>query len=103
MIRVRIGNEERPWDDASPSWVAQQIERRRRDGIAVCVVVQIKTADLNMQLATPECAVGAGRGRPPNASERAVFGLWEKYGLNEAGFAPGNVVAFLTQLKQFCS
>lgn len=100
MISVKVGNDEKPLEDTSPDWIVQQIERRRRDGIAVCVVVSIRTADLNMHLSTPECAGSAGSGRPPNAKERAVLALWQKYGLNEAGFAPGHVVAFLVQLKR---
>lgn len=99
MISVKVGNDEKPLDDASSGWITQQIERRRRDGIAVCVVVSIKTADLNMHLSTPECAGSAGGGRPPNARERAVLELWQKQGLNESGFAAGHVVAFLAQLK----
>jgi hypothetical protein len=99
MISVKVGNDEKPLDDVSPDWIVQQIERRRRDGIAVCVVVSVRTTDLNMHLSTPECAGGAG-GRPPNARERAVLELWQKHGLNEAGFAPAHVVAFLVQLKR---
>lgn len=99
MVFVKIGNEERALDDASPDWITQQIERRRRDGIAVCVVIRIKTADLDIQLATPGCSRNGGGGRPPNANERVIFELWRKHGLNEAAFAPGRVVAFLAQFR----
>jgi len=99
MISVKIGNEERSLEDASPGWVTQQIERRRRDGIPVCVVVLIKTADLNMHLATLGCAGNAGGGRPPNANELAILEQWRRRGLNETGFAPGGVVAFLARLR----
>ena len=98
MIRVKIGDDERSLDDASAGWITQQIERRRRDGIAVCVVIRIKTTDLDMRLATPECSRNGGGGRLPNANERVILELWRKHGLNEAGFAPGGVVAFLAQL-----
>lgn len=100
MISVKVGNDEKPLDDASAGWITQQIERRRRDGIAVCVVVSIRTADLSMLLSTPECAGHTGAGRPPNARESAILELWRNQGLNEAGFAPGHVVAFLVQLKR---
>jgi hypothetical protein len=100
MISVKVGNDEKPLEDASPGWITQQIERRRRDGISVCVVVSIRTSELNTRLATPECAGnGGGGGRPPNASERVVWDLWQKHGLNQAGFAPGGVAAFLAQVK----
>lgn len=98
MICVKIGNEEMPLDDASPGWITQQIESRRRDGVAVCVIVRIKASGLDMRLTTPGCARG-GVGRPPNANERAIFNLWEKCGLNEIGFTPGQVVAFLAQVR----
>ncbi len=99
MITVKIGNEEQSLEGASPGWVTQQIERRCRDGISVCVVVLVKTADLNMHLATPGCSRNGGGGRPPNTSEKAIFDLWERCRLSEAGFAPGRVVEFLAQLK----
>lgn len=99
MTSVTIGGDERSLDDASAGWITQQIERRRRDGIAVCVVVCVKTTDLNMYLATPECGQHVGGGRPPNANERDILELWQKHGLNDTGFAPGQVVAFLTRLK----
>lgn len=99
MISVKVGNDEKAVDDASAGWITQQIERRRRDGISVCVVVSINTSDLHMRLATPGCAGNGGGSRPPNASERVVWDLWQKYGLNQAGFAPGGVVAFLAQVK----
>lgn len=100
MINVKVGNDEKSVDDASPGWITQQIERRRRDGISVCVVVSVRTADLNMRLATPECAGNASGGRPPNARERVIWDLWQKHGLNEFGFAPGHVVAFLAQARR---
>jgi hypothetical protein len=100
MISVKVGNDEKPLDDVSTGWITQQIERRRHDGVAVCVVVSIRTDNLNMHLSTPECAGGARGGRPPNAREMAVPELWQKHGLNEAGFAPGHVVAFLAQVRR---
>ena len=100
MIRVKIGEEDLPEEQASAGWITQQIERRRRDCIAVCVEVHIKEADLDMSLATPGCSRNGFGGRPPNAHEKAIFDLWEKCGLNETGFAPGRVIAFLAQLKR---
>jgi len=99
MSSIKIGNDLQPLD-VSPNWITQQIERRRRDGIAVCVEVHIKEADLDMSLATPGCSRNGIGGRPPNAHEKAIFDLWEKCGLNETGFAAGRVIAFLAQLNR---
>lgn len=100
MICVKIGDEKLSADEASAGWITQQIERRRRDGITVCVEVYIKEADLDMSLATPGCSRNGIGGRPPKAHEKAIFDLWEKCGLNETGFAAGRVMAFLAQLKR---
>lgn len=61
MSSIKIGNDLQPLD-VSPNWITQQIERRRRDGIAVCVEVRIKEADLDMSLATPGCSPQRRRG-----------------------------------------
>lgn len=97
MIRISISGDERSLQEASPDWITQQIERRRRDGLRVCVVVSIQTGELSMRLSTPECGGGAG-GRAPNEKEARVFALWAKLGLNGPGWAPGNVVAFMRQI-----
>ncbi len=53
MIRVRIGETEKDLQNVDESWINQQINRRRADGISVCVRVIIKDRDLDMALSTP--------------------------------------------------
>lgn len=101
-ISVKIGNEERALADAHPSWINQQINRRRDDGESVCVIVRIQTDRLNLILQTPTCGASGGGGRPPNADERRVLDLWDKHRLNRSDFKGGNLVAFLRQLES-CS
>ena len=98
MIKVKIGNEER--DGLDEGWIAQQITRRRRAGEAVCVQVRIEGDGLNLVLNTPGCPTGVSGGRPPNHLEREVFDLWNRHGLNEPDFSPGNVIAFLKQIAR---
>lgn len=98
MIRVSIAGEARYLQDADSDWVTQQVERRRRDGLPVCVTVAIDMADLAITLATPECTRGGG-GRAPTAKETRVIELWDQLGLASSGWAPGHVVAFLKRLR----
>jgi len=100
MSTIRIGTDERDLRDADSQWITQEIQGRRRDGLAVCVVIQIRTADLSMTLATPGCG-GAGGGRLPNRREAEVLKLWEELGLGEPGFEPGSVVAFVKRVNRF--
>jgi hypothetical protein len=98
MLTVTVnGAEVSPEDEGT---INQQVNRRRDDGAPICVQVRIQAGDLNMTLATPQCASGFGGGRPPNPTERRVFELWEKLGLTSEGFAGGQVVAFLKQLRK---
>ena len=98
MSTIRIGTDERELRDADPQWITQEIQGRRKDGLRVCVVVQIRTADISMTLATPGCGGTGGAGRPPNRHEREVFELWEELGLDELRFEPGKVVAFVKRV-----
>lgn len=99
MIRVMIGDSERELPSVSENWVNQQINRRRADGLSVCVRVIIKDDQLNMSLSSAGCPQSATVGRPPNRYEKEIFDLWEKRRLNKEDFHGGNLIAFLKQLK----
>jgi hypothetical protein len=99
MIRVAIGGSDVDIAEASPEWINQQINRRRADGVAVCVRVAINQADINVGLTTPTCG-GGGGGRAPNERERRIMELWNERGLNQNDFSGGNLVAFLRQLQR---
>jgi len=96
VITVRIGSEERqcPID---PNWVNQQIKGRQGDGSAPCVRVTIKSAGVDVALASSACG-GGGGGRPPKPDEQAILDLWVKHHLNERDFSGGNLVSFLRQV-----
>ena len=101
MIRIKIGsNEPREFKDVSPDWINEQINLRRRDGVAVCVRVSIKEGSIDMVLSTPGCQGRGGGGRSPNEQEKQIFGLWEKLHLNKESFTGGNLVAFLKQVSK---
>lgn len=99
MVTIKIGESERALTDAEPSWINQQINRRREEGVSVCVRVTIKTQELNILLATASCAGSGGGGRAPNRDEHAVLELWQKRGMHQPDFNGGNLVAFLRQLE----
>jgi hypothetical protein len=98
---VTIAGDTRNLSDVDESWVTQQVNRRRRDGLAVCVVVKVETTGLNMTLATSACVgSGGGGGRLPNPREQDVFDMWNSLRLNTSDFTGGNLVAFLKQLRR---
>ncbi len=100
MIKIIIGEAERELGAIDESWVTQQINRRRADGLSVCVRVFVKEGGLDMILSTPNCEpIGGGR-RPPRPDEKSVINLWEQEKLNEPDFTGGNLIAFLKQLRQ---
>lgn len=99
LISIKIGDAEINLSDVNESLINQQINRRRRDGIDVCIKVEIHEDDLNLILSTPSCQKAAGGCRPPNKHERMVFELWDKFGLNTNNFTGGKLIAFLKQLR----
>jgi len=103
MITIQIGESQRMLNDPKDideSWINEQINKRRKDGLAVCVRVTIKDEDVNMVLATVNCNGTGGGGRLPNSAEKKVFDLWEKVGMQKSDFHGGNLVAFLKQVRK---
>jgi hypothetical protein len=99
-VTVQIGNETRDFNDASETWIDDQIVRRQRDRSPVCVVT-IKTAAADVFLATPMCSGRGGGGtRSPNQREQQIFALWNEHKLDSADFTRGSLVAFLKQLRK---
>lgn len=97
MITVCLDMMETPLSQLSESWLVEQILRRRAD----CVRVKIRTPDINAVLATAGCPSGGG-GRSPNTPEKRILDLWARHKLNEDGFAPGQLLAFLKQIEYLC-
>lgn len=101
MIKVQVGEAVKDYDDVTECWIIQQINDRRHSGQSVCVRVTIKKDSLNMILSTSGCPIAPSKPRQPNPSEAEIFGLWDHLGLNDEKFSPGNVVAFLKQLRRW--
>jgi hypothetical protein len=101
MVTITIGGESRSYpDQATESWINEQINRRRKDGQNVCVEVRVNTSGLDLRLTTPGCGSGGGGGRLPNPNEQRVIDLWRERGLTAGHFAGGSVIAFLKQLQR---
>ena len=98
-IRVEIAGETRSASEADAQWINQQINRRRRDGLAVCVRVTIEDSAIHLTLSTRGCPVGDAT-RRANVEERPIIDLWRKHHLDQDDFTGGDVVAFLKQLNR---
>lgn len=98
-VTVRIGSAERTDQDISPAWITDQINARRQAGEPVCVTVRFRLGSGEVGFATKDCGAG-GIGRPPTPFEQRLLDLWLRHQLNDASFAPGNVVAFVQQARR---
>lgn len=103
MIKIKIGETEREFEDIEEGWINQQINRRKADGLEVCVKVYIEKRNIDLILSTPACGSRYGSSRSPNSTEARILDLWKERGLNQEDFTGGNLVAFLKQLKRFVS
>lgn len=100
-ITVKIGDDERLLADTSEHWIADQLNRRGRDGTAVCVVVRIETTGVDVVLATPGCPAGPVGGRQANPREQELFRLWNNRKLNTTEFSVGSLTGFLNEVRKF--
>lgn len=98
-ILVKIGPVEKDIVAADPSWVNEQINRRRADSIGVCVQVTIDTGTVHLLLTTPNCSHSGGSFRPLTTQENEIVSIWNKHHLNEETFTGGNLIAFLRQMS----
>ena len=100
MITVRIDNREENLTEISEVWINQQINRRKAEGLSVCIMVKIKEGSLNMVLATPNCPSTTDSSRHPNTEEQRVFDLWKKHKLNTGDFRADNLITFLKEIQR---
>jgi hypothetical protein len=98
-IRVKIGSIEKDISEVDPNWINEQINRRRAEGITVCVQVSIISDSVNLHLATSECPPFSGVSRVLSTEENGILSLWNKLHLHDKDFSGGNLVAFLKQIK----
>lgn len=101
MNKIIIGSSEKELSEASESWITQQVRERQHASQTFCVQVILKTECGQMILSTPGCSNDSGGGgRAPKPKEQEIFALWNERHLNQPGWAVGNLIAFLKQLKR---
>lgn len=99
MITIHIGGSERQLADASPSWVKEQINRRRQNNEMVCVRVQIdKPPSIRLGLITSDCVSDGYSRRSLTPQEQYIYDLWIKYKLHEPNFSASELLSFLGRI-----
>ncbi len=102
MINVQIEGNEKRLSDASESWIREQIGRRQRDGLKVCVRVSVKIGSVDIALSSGGCQ-SFGRGsRLPTSKETQICNRWNDLKLNEAQIDIGCLIKFLKQVESLC-
>ena len=101
MNTIRIAESQRDLENATESWITEQIRKRQNDGQSVCVRVTFESTGVDIILSTPECSRTSEGGRKPTEREQEIFDLWDARHLNEEGWTVGNLIAFLKQVRKF--
>lgn len=100
MIKVKIGEDERPGEPLDETWAHEQINRRRDAGESVCVRVSIEQIEADIVLSTVGCThTGHQPIINPRPLERKIIELWEERGLNTNNFTSQDLVMFIVQLQ----
>jgi hypothetical protein len=99
MIQVKIGPTRKELKDVDQNWVHEMINFLRKSGEPECVIVTIKEPPIDIILSTNACG-GVGNGITNfNEQERKVIEFWRKH-MGKDEVAPGQLVAFLSQLRR---
>lgn len=95
-VIIRVGSESMARENFTMHWLTDQLRRQRSS----CVQVEIEHLDAHVLLSSGGCPAGPGGSRLPNRKEQAILDLWRERGMKESGWAPGNLNAFLQQLRK---
>lgn len=100
QVSIKIGNGQKVClKDVTEAWISQQIGRRQNDYRDVCVRVTIESqSGVFLTFPTSPCSSGGGLSRELDRNEERACDIWRKLGLNEPGFRPENIIAFLKQI-----
>lgn len=95
-VTIQVGTQRLPWEEFTMSWLTDQLRRQA----SRCVRIEVDHPDANLLLRSGGCPPASARStRPPNRKEQAIFDLWDYRGMHDAAWAPGNLNAFLQQLR----
>lgn len=105
-IKIKIGDsEERVWhDDATTSWIREQIGARLDAGVSVCVIVTVNGNGVdNLWFAAGECGSSRGGSGVPSYSreEQQVIDTWHRIGVQESPINAGKLTAFMQQVSRY--
>lgn len=102
MIGVHISEAQREFANGreiDEQWITEQINRRRRDGLTVCVRVSVQEDPVNIRLSSAGCS-GRRASARFSPEEQNIIELWRRNHLDQPEFDGGNVIAFLKQLHR---
>lgn len=100
MISVSINGTAR--DGIDEGWIASTIQSLRREGIGVCVRIDIRGTEVNASVHAGQCPPGPSGSRPLSPRERSLFDEWAKCRLrDDADFAPGRLIQCLKRLERY--
>jgi hypothetical protein len=101
MIEIEIAGIRRKEHEADESWINQQINRRRADGLAVCVRIFIKSGALNFIISSQDCPQLGRSKKSTTQQEQAIIDLWDKCKLATKEFQGGNLISFIKQVSKY--
>lgn len=101
MVTFELDGESYSDGEISERWISGKFRDARQNNRLPCFRFDLDTTSAKVGKQTAYCrSAGGVGGRQANPEEAQVLALWERCGLNEEGYGPGNVIKFLNHLKQ---
>ncbi|WP_020405126.1 hypothetical protein [Hahella ganghwensis] len=84
--------------EIKPSWIIDQVKKRQRDEVSICLKIHVNRDNVNIVLACGDCPSGRG-GKVLNEDEKNIVKVWEKLGCSGVPINPGKIIAFINRIE----
>jgi len=91
MIKVSIDGTEKIDNEIDERWINQQVNRRKDEGIALCVRVSIFENGIDLILSSNSCKSGSANNTEFTIRQNRIIDLWKRNHLNTDVFSGDHV------------
>jgi hypothetical protein len=99
MVMLRVDSRDVKLDNVNESWIVDQVERRRRDGICVNIRIIFREEEVIIAIVTPEYWPSGRPIEKPTERQKRVIDFWRQCNLDREDFRCDDLIHFLRRIS----